>query len=62
MLFKKDKRKEYMKLIGIKYGKDEMKEIKNIFFIAKCFYYKVVISLWVVQRYEFYFSKARKKR
>ena len=30
MLFKKDKRKEYMKLIGIKYGKDEMKEIKNI--------------------------------
>ena len=30
MLFKKDKRKEYMKLIGIKYGKDEMKEIKSI--------------------------------
>lgn len=29
-LFKKDKRKEYLKLIGIKYGKDEMKEIKSI--------------------------------
>ena len=30
MLLKKDKRKEYMRLIGVKYDKDEMKEIKNI--------------------------------